>query len=74
MYVVNHYGYTNGSQDTDIANKTDKFFHTARAELKTHPPLPTIFLGDANATEDDLPTFKLLIEEGWTDLGECAGY
>ena len=61
MYVVNHYGMTNGSTSEANATITDKLYQAMRLELRTHPPLPTLLVGDGNATLANLPTLRLLI-------------
>ena len=61
MLVFVIYGQSGGSK-ADIT-KTEAIIDAARQEMKKHPYMATIMIGDFNAEPDALKSIKELIEE-----------
>ena len=74
VYVCNVYGWANGEKCTIAAGKTNKLFQAARAEFDCLPQHPKILVGDINATVEQLPDMKEMLQEGWTDVGHNASW
>ena len=71
MLVVVIYGQSGGSK-ADVA-KTETIIDTAKEEIKKHPYMATIMIGDFNAEPDALKSIQELIEEEqWVDIGRNA--
>ena len=69
IYVMNVYGWTNGSTCTPAAARTDALFAAGRGELRELPPLPCLICGDINANTKNLPSLVAMLNDGWTDVG-----
>ena len=67
------YGWTGGRQSTQAAKRTDDIFIHIIHELSLRPEGPVAIMGDLNATLQQLPHCKQLIDDGaWCDVGAVA--
>ena len=72
FYTVVPYGWTNGNECQDTANRTNSLTSAAIEQLNALPPLPTIILGNLNASTSRLQTIQDLLNDGWIDVGHHA--
>ena len=54
-------------------SRTDHLFDIIRDEIDARPTMPTLIMGDYNATARNIPSVRHMLDElAWTDLGTVA--
>ena len=72
FYTVVPYGGTNGNECTATAQRTDSLTYAAIEQLQMLARLPTVIMGDLNASTHKLNSITTLLNDGWIDVGHHA--
>ena len=60
---INIYGWDGADTDTTAMSRTDHLFDIIKEEIDARPMMPSIIMGDFNATIRNIPSARHLLDE-----------